>query len=117
MYETVSVNGADVLKAFTCATSVWQTYQCTQKAPGVAGSELIWVEVPIDSKILVNQKARDTGVLGTVTKAKQTPAVAGGAGASDSTETLSKVGSFLYAYPQIRYSEFAPAKDTTYKDF
>ena len=54
MYETVSVNGADVLKAFTCATSVWQTYQCTQKAPGVAGSELIWVEVPIDSKILVN---------------------------------------------------------------
>ena len=58
MYKEVSVtaNGAttNVLKAFTCATSVWQTYQCTQKVPGAAGSELIWVEVPIDSKILVN---------------------------------------------------------------
>jgi hypothetical protein len=54
MYKTVGVNGADVLKAFTCSTSFWQTYQCTQKVPGAAGSELIWVEVPIDSKILVN---------------------------------------------------------------
>ena len=116
MYKTVSVNNADVLKAFTCSTSIWQTYQCTQKVPGATGSELIWVEVPIDSKILVNQKARVVADLGKVKKAVHTP-VNGGTPASDSTTDLTKVSSFLIGFPQIRYSEFAPAKDTTYKDF
>ena len=114
MFREVTVNNLTVLKAFTCTTSVYQTYQCSTKVPGAAGSESIWVETSIANKILVKQNAR---TVGSVVKAVHTPAVSGGADASDSTATLTKIGNFLYAYPQIRYSEYAPVKDTTYKDF